>query len=165
MSIHLNIEGESAHQVLEEMRTLMAALTGSAPVPQTTDTPFAQAKTGEIIDPAPKKTRAKKDKEPETIEGKVEAPLSGASSAEKTESASTSSTTEKSEASASTAASVPDLDEVRAKLKALGATNGLGHAAVFELLGKYGAKNASTVPEDKRAEVIAKIDELIAGVK
>lgn len=59
----------------------------------------------------------------------------------------------------------PDLETVRAKLKSLGATEGLGHDKVFEVLGKYGAKNASTVPEGRRAEIVAEIDALIAGAK
>jgi hypothetical protein len=53
---------------------------------------------------------------------------------------------------------------VRAKLKQMGATDGLGHDKVFEVLGKYKATNASGVPEGKRAELIAEIDALLAGV-
>lgn len=68
-------------------------------------------------------------------------------------------------ADTSKTADQPDLDTVRAKLKALGATDGLGHDKVFEVLGKYGAKNASTVPEDRRAELVTEIDALIAGAK
>lgn len=64
-----------------------------------------------------------------------------------------------------TAVEIPDIEDLRAKLKKLGATDGLGHDKVFELLGKYGAKNASTVAEDKRAALIADIDALLEGAK
>lgn len=52
-------------------------------------------------------------------------------------------------------AETPSVEELREKLKALGAVS---HELVFELLGKHGAKNASTVPPEKRAEVIAAVD-------
>lgn len=161
MSIHfqVNIDGETTDEAIAEFRKVFGALLGDTP---RTTAPL----TGEVLDLAPKpaRGRTKKDKEPETIEGTAN-PLPDASSAEKTESDSTASSAEKSDTSASSASSIPDLDTVRAKLKALGATDGLGHDKVFEVLGKYGAKNASTVPEDKRAELIAEIDTLLAGAK
>jgi hypothetical protein len=168
MSIHfqINIDGETADDAIAEFRKVFGAL--SAPVGVVAAGPLVTAeatgaapKDGEVIQP--KKTRkSKADKEAEST-----APLADASSAGMTESASTSSTAESSDTSASTASSedVPDLDTVRTKLKKLGATDGLGHDKVFEVLGKYGAQNASTVPEDKRAAVIAEIDELLAGTK
>jgi hypothetical protein len=54
-----------------------------------------------------------------------------------------------------TIAETPDVDAVRAKLKELGAVS---HEKVFEVLSKFGAKNASTVPPEKRAEVIAAVE-------
>lgn len=241
MSIHfqMNVDAETADEAIAEFRKVFGALTNnviptSAPVVVTDE-------AVEIIHPAPKSTRKKKDKEPETIEGTMN-PLPDASSAEKTESDSTASSAEKSDTSASNAALVPDLDTVRAKLKSykkfmtdnalatgadakaadetsdelmfkflgtfgaknastiseakraevikavdaamsvsgteiatledtqaalkrLAATDNFGHEAVFKVLGKYGAKNGATVPEDKRAALIAEIDALLAGAK
>lgn len=57
----------------------------------------------------------------------------------------------------------PDIEALRDALKRLASAEGHGADAVFELLGQYGVKNASTLPEDKRAEVIAKINEKLGG--
>jgi hypothetical protein len=54
-------------------------------------------------------------------------------------------------------AEVPSLDDVRGALMNLSKAEGHGSEAVFELLGAFGAKNASTVPEDKRAALIAAV--------
>ena len=175
MSIHfqINVDGETAQHAIDELRQVFGALMAGQPfTPTAANEALKQAaaaddvKHGEIIEPEKKTTRkSKKDKEPETIDGKAEAPLSDASTAGKTPSASTSSEQDNSTTSASDASSVPDIDAVRTALKTLGATDGLGTDKVFELLGKYGAKNASTVPEDKRAELIAEIEELLKGAK
>lgn len=58
---------------------------------------------------------------------------------------------------------VPDIEAVRASLKALGSAENHGTDAVFALLEQYGAKNASTVPEDKRADLIAAINQKLEG--
>jgi hypothetical protein len=58
-------------------------------------------------------------------------------------------------------AKAPDIEAVREKLKAMGAK--LGTDAVFELLGKFAAKKASDVPDDKRAALIADIDAQLEG--
>lgn len=164
MTISFHLECATADEVLHDLQRLFPHLmSGATPgLPPMQEQPKREpepVKSGEIIEPAPKKTRGKKDKEPETIEA---APLPDASTVVDTPSASTPSEAETSTTSASSAPSVPELDDVRAKLKTLGATDGLGHDKVFELLGKYGAKNASTVPEDKRAALIAEIDELLS---
>ena len=174
MSIHfqINVDGETAQHAIDELRQVFGALmAGQTFTPTAANEALKQAaaaddvKTGEIIEPEKKTRKSKKDKEPETIDGKAEAPLADASTAGKTPSGSTSSEQDNSTTSASDASSVPDIDAVRTALKTLGATDGLGTDKVFELLGKYGAKNASTVPEDKRAELIAEIEELLKGAK
>lgn len=55
----------------------------------------------------------------------------------------------------------PDIETVRAKLKELAAAQ--GHDPVYTLLNSFGVKNASAIPVEKRAEFVAKIDELIAS--
>lgn len=50
----------------------------------------------------------------------------------------------------------PSLDDLRAKLQTLGTEK--SHDAVYEVLKQFGAKKASEVAEDKRAEVIEAID-------
>ena len=49
----------------------------------------------------------------------------------------------------------PSLDDLRAMLQKLGAEK--SHDAVYEVLGEFGVKKASEVPEGKRAEVIEKV--------
>lgn len=54
----------------------------------------------------------------------------------------------------------PSVGDVREKLMALSKSK--GDDVVWELLGEFGVKKASDIPDDKRAEVIAKIDGLLA---
>jgi hypothetical protein len=56
---------------------------------------------------------------------------------------------------------IPDIEAVRHALKTLGAADGFGHDKVFEVLGEYKATNASTVPEARRAELIAEIEAML----
>lgn len=56
------------------------------------------------------------------------------------------------------AADVPNIDDVRAALKKLASAK--GDDVVWTLLGTYKVKRASDVAEDKRAEIINKIEEL-----
>lgn len=53
---------------------------------------------------------------------------------------------------------VPPIDDVRAALKALGTAK--GEDPVFELLGRFKARNASTVAEGDRAAVITEAKQL-----
>lgn len=177
MSVHfqISIDGETTEDAIAEFKRVFNGLcSGESSYPTAANEALKNAaagddvKTGEIIEPEkPKTTRKKKDKEPVTIDNDAKAetdPLADASTAD-SQPSSTSSEPETSSESASNAPSVPDIEAVRAVLKKLGATDGLGTEKVFELLGKYGAKNASTVPEDKRAELIAEIEELLKGAK
>lgn len=166
MSITLTFQSQTAEEALRDFRIIMDALVKGDPLPPMQEQPNREHREPvqqEVIDPPAKKTRARKDKEPVQIDIEqsiAEAPPLAAAPAEATDGPSS----EPDASSPSAPAAAPDIETVRAKLKALGATDGLGHDAVFDLLGKYGAKNASTVPEDKRAEVIAKIDALMAEV-
>ncbi len=133
--------GDNVETMIADLKRIFPSLLAGTALPPMQDQPKRDEPATpkqEIIEPAkePKK-RAPKAKEPETIEGTV---------------------------NKDEPAKIPDIELVRHKLKSLGSTDGLGHDKVFEVLGKYGAKNASTVPEDKRAELIAEIDGLIAGV-
>lgn len=61
---------------------------------------------------------------------------------------------------AETAAKIT-IEDLRGKLKALGEKK--GHDAVFKLLEDFGAKNASSVPAEKYADVVAQIDKTLEG--
>lgn len=171
MSVHfqINIDGETTEDAIAEFKRVFSGLcSGESSYPTAANEALKNAaaaddvKTGDILEPEkPKPARKKKDKEPATVDN---APLADASTADNPQ-PSTQSEPEGSSESASDAPSAPDIEDVRSKLKKLGATDGLGHDKVFEVLGRYGAKNASTVPEDKRAALIAEIDELLAGAK
>jgi len=112
------------------------------------ETPMDGAHTassgGEVIPPVEKKITRKKKSEPETIEGEAKQ-------------------IDLEEKIAETAVEIPNIDEVRNMLKTVGATDGLGHDKVFEVLGKYNAKNASGIPEDKRQAVIDDCKALLDG--
>lgn len=176
--ISMTFQNETADAVLDDLRRIFPHLVAgtslpkeAAPVTLTAVQAPEVAVVEEKPEPTPRTRKKKDDKESSgtsalaSSEGGTEAPLSDAASAEMKPSASTASAEEKSAASASDAASVPALDDVRAQLQKLGATEGLGHDKVFETLAKYGAKNASTVPEDKRAALITEIDSLLSEVK
>lgn len=141
MSISVTVSGDTTDAIIADLQRIFPSLLAGTALPPMQEQPKrdpAPQPEQEVIPPAKEKaTRKAKAKEPETIEG----------TAEKVETV-----------------EIPDIEMVRHKLKSLGSTDGLGHDKVFEVLGKYGAKNASTVPEDKRAELIAEIDGLIAGV-
>ena len=163
MPITLSVTHDTAGGVIAEVKELLG-LNGLPPMQE-------QPKD----DPQPQKTRTRKGKEaeaPKEADTAGESAVGGANSATDA-SASTASQTTSGTASASTetqsgggaTSEVPNIDDLRASLKKLGATDGFGADKVFEVLGKYGAKNASTVPEDKRAEVIKAIDDMLAGAK
>jgi hypothetical protein len=163
MTVSINVTADSSALVLAELQALFPSLvTGKAATPEATTT----------VEPKVS-TRGSRKK---TEEAKADAGESGQSSGAEPSSSDTDAKTSSSETGQSssaptdsatqspTSSEVPDIEVVRAKLKQLGATEGLGHDKVFEVLGKYSAKNASTVPEGRRAELVAEIDGLIAGV-
>lgn len=157
--LNINVSG-NVEEVLSDLQRLMPALLNGTPLPPMQEQPAR--------DPEPVKPRSKKKDElaplvKDAATSSTATDPNDAANAKETAS-SDASKPEVSSGSVSTASPV-DLDDVRAKLKTLGATDGLGHDKVFELLGKYGAKNASTVPEDKRADLIADIDAALASVK
>lgn len=124
-----------------------AAAAANAAAPAAATVPVKQPEVPHTVEGAPaekpaetKATRTRKPKD----EPKVEAPAETKTEAPKDE-----------------AAPVPPIDEVRAALKKLASNK--GDDEVFKLLGEFKAKNASAVPEEKRAEVIAKVDELCAA--
>lgn len=140
MSISVTVSGDNTDEIIADLKRIFPSLMAGTALPPMQEQPKRDepAPQQEVIPPAKEtKKRAAKTKEPETIEGTV---------------------------NKDEPAEIPDIELVRHKLKSLGATDGLGHDKVFEVLGKYGAKNASTVPEARRAELIAEIDGLIAGV-
>lgn len=57
-------------------------------------------------------------------------------------------------------AKLPSIEDLRGKLRELGKAK--DHDTVFKLLDSFGVKNASSVPAEKRAEVIAAIDAKLA---
>lgn len=52
---------------------------------------------------------------------------------------------------------IPSIEEIRAKAQALGAGK---KAEIKALLDEFGAKNLSTLPENRRAEFLARLEEL-----
>jgi hypothetical protein len=168
MTVSINVTADSSALVLAELQALFPALaTGRADPMATTAIATTTAVEPKVS------TRGSRKK---TEEAKADAGESGQSSGAEPSSSNTDAKTSSSETGQSssaptdsatqspTSSEVPDIEVVRAKLKQLGATEGLGHDKVFEVLGKYSAKNASTVPEGRRAELVAEIDGLIAGV-
>lgn len=173
MPISLTINSDTPDGLLADIRTLFpSALPPMQEQPVREPAPMRGAPTADpTADPKPeRKTRTKKTEElpPESVkpvEAKTEA--SGEQRAPDTsasEQVSTDASSKSSEKSPSSDA-IPDIEDLRARLKTLGATEGFGTDKVFEVLGRYGAKNASTVPEEKRAACIAEIDELLKGGK
>jgi hypothetical protein len=168
MTVSVNVTAESSALVLAELQALFPALaTGRADPMATTAIATTTAVEPKVSTRGSRKKAedAKADageqtgttmESPTVSPGTTESSTSGAS---ETASSATDSATQ-----SPTSSEVPDIEVVRAKLKQLGATEGLGHDKVFEVLGKYSAKNASTVPEARRAELVAEIDGLIAGV-
>lgn len=184
--ISMTFQNETADAVLDDLRRIFPHLVAgtslpkeAAPVTLTAVEAPEVAVVEEKPEPTPRTRKKKDDKEssgtsaPASSEGGTEAPLSDAASAETKPSASTASAEEKSTASASDAASVPDIEDVRAKLKTLGATDGYGHDKVFEVLAHYKnkedpkavAKSASTMRPADYAALITEIDALLAEVK
>lgn len=112
----------------------------------------------------PRTPKAEPAAEEVKTEDKGESTASASTDAAKTASPSESETnTASTDSPSPTGETIPDIEDLRARLKTLGATEGFGHDKVFEVLGKYDAKNASTVPVEKRAACIAEIDDLLKG--
>lgn len=155
----------SADEVIADMKKIMPALIAGTPLPPMQEQPNRDVivtNTPRSGDKPGSRTRTKKTEE----DAKPDAGESNSASQSSKENSD--SETIGGEAGGSTNTSwteIPDIEALRASLKKLGATDGFGADKVFEVLGKYGAKNASTVPEDKRAEVIKAIDDMLAGAK
>lgn len=157
MSISLTIDADSYDDLISDIRRVMS---GGAGLPPMQEQPKGNRDPAPVNDnPKPRKPRGAKT-EDHTKEVKDES-AAGESSA----SASTDVATETDVSTASSTAEIPDIENVRAILKRLGATDGFGHDKVFEVLGKYKATNASSVPEARRAELIAEIEALLKGGK
>lgn len=162
MSITFSITSEDADAMLADLRRVFPALVaGSAlpidlrvagnglpPMQEQPNRDPAPAKTGEVLDPPPKTKKDKTTKKGETIDA---VPLSNSSSEN---------AADNSAGATGGETDIPSLDDLRAKLMALGKVEG-GHEKAFALLEKVGAKSASTVPEAKRAEVIAEVNKLL----
>ena len=158
MAINFTISHDTVEQAIADMKTLAFALGGGLPP--------MQEQPKENRDPAPaeppkeRKPRARKADDKE--EAKAEA---GEQTASGSTDATSASTENPSPGGETTKAEIPDIEAVRHALKTLGAADGFGHDKVFEVLGRYKATNASTVPEDRRAELIAEIEALLKGGK
>jgi len=153
MTISLTIDSETPEGLMADIRTLFPSA-----LPPMQEQPSREPLPPENV----KERKTRKPKEDAKADAGEPAPAAEDGSASSKESSSAPSTDPVSSEPSNDAASVPDIEDLRARLKTLGATEGLGHDKVFEVLGKYGAKNASTVPEAKRATCIAEIDGLLA---
>jgi hypothetical protein len=167
MPISLTIDAETPEGLMADIRTLFpSALPPMQEQPRENREPLPAENVKEIE--PPKRTRKTKEKEDaKAPEGESDAASQSANStASETDASKSSSTASESTGAPSPSGeTIPDIEDLRARLKTLGATEGFGHDKVFEVLGKYGAKNASTVPEEKRADCIAEIDALLKGGK
>ncbi|TWA89545.1 hypothetical protein [Bradyrhizobium stylosanthis] len=171
MPISMTFSNESADGILADLQRIFPALVSGGQLPPMQEQPAANREplpesNVKEIEPKPCKSRTpkeetgKKDDAPSVAESSTEAASSTATTSAAGDTGAASETT------ASPSDAIPDIEDLRARLKTLGATEGFGHDKVFEVLGKYGAKNASTVPEEKRADCIEEIDELLkAGAK
>lgn len=159
---NFTISANTAEEAIAEMKLLAAALGGGLP-------PMQEQPIREPAPPVNDNVTTTNTARPGDKPGSRTRKKDAATSAEAS-STETTSPTEAKSADADTGAAataspseIPDIELVRAKLKQMGATDGLGHDKVFEVLGRYKATNASTVPEARRAELIAEIDELLKG--
>lgn len=141
--ISVTFNNETADGMIADLQRIFPSLLAGAGLPPMAEQPSREPAPAE---PKERKPRAKKDDAPKE-EAKADA---GESS-------------ETGNPPPDGPSEVPDIEVVRAKLKQMGATDGLGHDKVFEVLGKYKATNASSVPTEKRADLIAEIDTLLAG--
>lgn len=172
--ISVTINAETPDALLSDLQRVFPSLLAGTPLPPMQEQPkenrepLPPENVKEIELPKERKSRAKKEAgeasagEQTTL---TSAPAAETNSSGKSEpEASTDQAAQASADGAASGADTPDIELVRAKLKQLGATDGLGHDKVFEVLGKCKATNASSVPPEKRAELIAEIDALLAGV-
>lgn len=170
MSINFTISTNTVEEAIADMKALSAAFNGPG-LPPMQEQPLREPVTGPIREPAPpvndnpalkeRKPRAKKE------EAKADAAEPDAATSD-TASGSTSSVADGSSATSAdtqSTAEIPDIENVRAILKRLGAADGFGHDKVFDVLGKYKATNASSVPEARRAELIAEIEAMLKDGK
>lgn len=151
MSISLTINASCVGELHAELRNLLPGqLPPMQEQPRENREPLPESNVKEIepeqIPRDPPKERKPRAKKPEEVKTEDKGESSGVETVDDAGSASN---------------AIPDIEDLRARLKTLGATEGMGHDKVFEVLGKYGAKNASTVPEEKRAACIAEIDNLL----
>ncbi|MBO4228047.1 hypothetical protein [Bradyrhizobium neotropicale] len=178
MPIEMTLRGASADEFLSELRGVLPALVAG------TSLPPMQEQPKENREPAPAEPKQRKPrgasakdaaaekvveadgtvtKDREAGEAKSGEPSADtAAPGEKEASEAATSTSAPAVSEQAKAEEIPDIEDVRARLKKLGATDGFGHDKVFEVLGRYGATNASSVPTEKRAALIAEIDELLA---
>jgi hypothetical protein len=157
MPINFTITHETIEEAIADMKLLTIALGGGSPPMQ--EQPKENREPAPANDDKPaRKPRAKK--------GETETPLESDGAASSKETAAETNTSEE-----SSTAEIPDIEFVRARLKQMGATDGLGHDKVFETLAHYKskdndkepAKSASTLrPADYNA-LLAEIDELLKG--
>lgn len=161
---NFTISTNTAEEAIAEMKLLATALGGGLPPMQEQPKENREPSPANDDKPKERKPRAKKD---ESAAGESAPASTDASDAAK--SATTGTTTP----SPTSSEEIPDIEVVRAKLKQMGATDGLGHDKVFETLAHYKskdddkqpAKSASTLrPADYNA-LIAEIDGLLASVK
>lgn len=171
MPISLHLDANTPLELLSDLRDLFPGL-GLPPMqeqPAANREPLPAENVKEVEAPRrTRRTKAEMAAEKEAAEGDKgeSAPVTPETSDSSTASSSAASTDQQSdEPSKDAEQPVPDIEDLRARLKTLGATEGFGTDKVFEVLGKYGAKNASTVPEEKRAACIAEIDGILAGAK
>lgn len=174
MPISLTVSNESADLVLADLQRLFPSLVAGTQLPPMQEQPrenrepLPESNVKEI-EPAPVNTRGTRRTKPkEDAKAPEGEPSSENTTTKEEKPAAVEQSTEDDSSkspSAPDTSTVPDIDDLRARLKTLGATEGFGHDKVFEVLGKYDAKNASTVPETKRAACIAEIDEMLKGSK
>lgn len=148
MTIKIEVTGETATAAVQDLLMLANTFTRGIAPPQVAspptqpEQPKADVKPAEKVVDKPKTTRAKKDDKPtEPKQTDIEEKIAETTAGEKL--------------------AMPPIEDVRAALQSLAKSK--GDDAVWELLSEYKAKNASTIPEEKRAEVIEKIRAQVEG--
>lgn len=158
MPVTLNVTADTSDLVLAELRRMFGGAVFS-------DTPALAEKRAEVAaaaeaEPSEEKKRTRRTKA--EMEAARAAEIAAATPVE-TPKIDLEEAIAATKAETPKATEVPTIDDLRAALKRLGAADGFGHDAVIKLLDDLKAKNASSIPEDQRAGVIARVGEMLGA--
>lgn len=140
MPVQIHITGENAQEAIQEFSVLSAAFVGAiAPVAQA---PVKEEKPKRQQIAAAKKQEEAKPKPPEASEPD---PVGES---------------EPQEEDFGESENIPTAVDLRAKAQEVSKANPDNRGKIKELLNKFGCKNITEVPESKRADFMAELEEL-----